>query len=177
MKEAFRLHQCQLSKPEENVFCWMKKSILEDDETVFNQWKWVINNFVPNRRTKQCFTVQSGDWKSLSLCFFSHVLPPSRACFSSLILLYNVFWFLLNLPLCYWPNWLTLVDCSTSLYFRSSMCFCAYVSWVHNCSSCGFQRLSTVSSALSLLCSVVLYVTVNNVFSSGGRPLCLLTEP
>lgn len=156
-----------------------EKCIWEDDETVFNQWKWETNHFVPNRKTKQCFTGWglwlSGDWKSLSLCFFFPVFPPSRACSSSLFLLYYVFCFLLNLPLCYRPNWSTLVDRPT--YFRSSMWFCAYVSRVHNRSSSGFQRLSTVSSALSLLCSVVLYVTVNNVFSSGGRPLCLFTEP
>lgn len=48
---------------------------------------------------------------------------------------------------------------------------------VHNDLSSAFRWHGRIFSALSLLCSDVLHVIVNNVLSSGGRPLCLLTEP
>lgn len=99
------------------------------------------NHFVPNRRTKECF---SGGW---CLCGSpvtgnrSFSLPAGLVLLAS-FLFFNVFCFLLHLPLCNRPNWPILAFavacvflcvceplieiCFVSALLRRALCDCKY---------------------------------------------------
>lgn len=124
ISEAFRLHQCQHLKPKENAFCWRKNTL-----------EWMMKLSLTSRNGRQIILcpieglnsafivlVSVAVWWLGAALALSLFFSPSRACSFSLFPLYNVFCFHLNLPLCYRPNWLTLVDCPMSLYVFAVAC-------------------------------------------------------